>query len=295
MSRRKARRVEAERRASWESSDTPYVIATSSYPLAEARRQAAGGGAFLGWLSRPSDGARVWVSAAEDSAVCVLAPPRAGKTTGVVTPSVIAAPGPVIVTSTKRDVLDATSAIRLCAGECWLFDPSGREAPPPGVEVVRWSPVVSAGTWDTSRVVARSMVAAAVTVSGGANSGSSGEAHFTDKATDTLAPMLYAAHHAGLSMTDVADWLYQADPAEALDLLAEHVEGGGPGANGAADRLAGVGVGRTSRRSPSCPSGCRPPGATACTWWWCSRTCPRSPRGGVVTSRRGSSRCVRPR
>ena len=73
--------------------------------------------------------------------MCVQAPPRTGKTTGVVIPSVIAAPGPVVVTSTKRDVLDATSAIRLCAGECWLFDPSGRETPPPGVDVVRWSPV----------------------------------------------------------------------------------------------------------------------------------------------------------
>ena len=60
----------------------------------------------------------MWVGAEPDSAGCVLAPPRAGKTTGVVIPSVISAPGPVIVTSTKRDVLDATSAIRLLAGDC---------------------------------------------------------------------------------------------------------------------------------------------------------------------------------
>lgn len=125
------------------------------------------------------------------------------------------------VTSTKRDVLDATSAIRLLAGDCWLFDPSGREQAPPGIDLVRWSPVVSAATWDTSRIMARSMVAAALTLTGGdSNSGSGGEAHFTDKAADTLAPMLYAAHHDGLAMTAVADWLYQADPAPALDLLA---------------------------------------------------------------------------
>jgi hypothetical protein len=65
------------------------------------------------------------------------------------------------------------------------------------------------------------MVAAALSLTGaGSPAGASGgEAHFSDKATDTLAPLLYAAFHAGRSMVDVADWLYRADPADPLDLL----------------------------------------------------------------------------
>jgi type IV secretion system protein VirD4 len=175
------------------------------------------------------------VSAPARSAVCVLAPPQAGKTTGVVMPSVAAAPGAVIVTSIKRDVLDATAAVRARAGRCWLFDPSGREIAPPGVQLVRWSPVASARSWDDSRIVARSMVAAALSVTTGpAGPGSNGaEAHFMDKATDTLSPMLYAAFHAGRSMVDVSDWLYQADPTIALDLLAHQAAAGSEGAGGA--------------------------------------------------------------
>ncbi len=232
----KAKRAERARRAAWERDDMPYVIATSPDPFAAARRQAAvmGGGAFLGWAA-DATGARVWIGAPAEAAVCVLAPPRAGKTTGVVMPSVVSAPGPVVVTSIKRDVLDATAALRARVGRCWLFDPSGREVAPPGVEPLRWSPVASAGTWDDSRIVARSMVAAALSLTGpaGGGPGTGGEAHFTDKATDTLAPMLYAAHHAGVSMAEVADWLYRADPAPALDLLAAHHTGGGQGATGA--------------------------------------------------------------
>ena len=45
--------------------------------------------------------------------------------------------------------------------------------------------------------------------------------------------MLYAAYHAGVSMAEVADWLYRADPAPALDLLAAHHAAGGQGATGA--------------------------------------------------------------
>jgi hypothetical protein len=41
-----------------------------------------------------------------------------------------------------------------------------------------------------------------------------------------------AAHHASLSITEVADWLYAADPSEPLDLLAGHAAEGGGGPQG---------------------------------------------------------------
>jgi type IV secretory pathway TraG/TraD family ATPase VirD4 len=43
--------------------------------------------------------------AAPQQALLVIGPPRAGKTAGLVVPNVLAAPGAVIVTSTKPDVM----------------------------------------------------------------------------------------------------------------------------------------------------------------------------------------------
>ena len=51
---------------------------------------------------------RVWISAPPQMAALVLGPPCSGKTRGVVIPNVAAWAGPVLVTSTRRDLLDAT-------------------------------------------------------------------------------------------------------------------------------------------------------------------------------------------
>ena len=66
------------------ASDVPTRIWIDQDPLAHVRELSAssGGGAFLGWRTRP-DGARTWVSAPGEAAVLVLAPPRAGKTRSV--------------------------------------------------------------------------------------------------------------------------------------------------------------------------------------------------------------------
>jgi type IV secretory pathway TraG/TraD family ATPase VirD4 len=59
-----------------------------------------GGGAYLG--TEP-DGK--WVTADRESAVMVLGPPRSGKTSAVIIPALLAAPGAAISTSTKPDVM----------------------------------------------------------------------------------------------------------------------------------------------------------------------------------------------
>src|ERR1700679_1169814 len=70
-----------------------------------------------------TDGHRlIWGGAQQ--AMLVLGPPRSGKTSTLVVPNVLAAPGPVLVTSTKPDVLQATLASRAQMGRCWLLDPT---------------------------------------------------------------------------------------------------------------------------------------------------------------------------
>ncbi|HZU81164.1 MAG TPA: type IV secretory system conjugative DNA transfer family protein, partial [Acidimicrobiales bacterium] len=171
----------------------------------------------------------VW--AAAEQAMLVLGPPRSGKTSGIVVPTVLGAEGPVVSTSTKPDVLQVTAAARGRRGPCLLFDPSGTVEPPPGVEVVRWSPVQSAATWDDALLVARALVGAA---RGQGSDTAARTDHWSERAEALLAPLLHAAHHSGESLASVLSWVDRRQPAPALRVLDEC------GAAVAADGLAGI-------------------------------------------------------
>jgi len=173
-----------------------------------------------------------WVCARPEEAALVLGPPRSGKTSAVVVPAVLAAAGPVVSTSTKLDVLTATLPARRRLGRCWLYDPTGSVPPPPGVEVLRWSPVDGCRRWDDALLVARAMVGAARpwsrTGAGGA------ELHWTERAEALLAPLMHAAALGEVVMAEVARWVNRREAAPALDLLRQH------GADVAADVLSGI-------------------------------------------------------
>lgn len=49
--------------------------------------------------------------------------PRTGKTTSRAIPAILAAPGAVMVTSNKRDIVDGTRDVRAADGPVWVFDP----------------------------------------------------------------------------------------------------------------------------------------------------------------------------
>ena len=171
-------------------------------------------------------------------ALLVLGPPRSGKTTAVAVPNVLCAPGAVVATSTKADLLSATLTARSAEGQCWLLDPTGSQTPPPGVRRIRWSPVAAASSWDESLVVARGMTGAARPV------GRSGEsAHWTERAEALLAPLLLAGHLEGASMQLVLRWVHRQDLDAPRAVLARH------GMDTAGDVLAGIDA--TDRREVS--------------------------------------------
>ncbi len=49
--------------------------------------------------------------------------PRTGKTTSRAIPAILSAPGAVLVTSNKRDIVDGTRDVRAVDGPVWVFDP----------------------------------------------------------------------------------------------------------------------------------------------------------------------------
>ncbi len=186
----------------------------------------AGGGIYLGAGSvGPS-----WAGA--EQAVLVLGPPRSGKTSSIVVPTVLGAPGAVVSTSTKPDVLRATVAARRRRGPCFLYDPSGTVEVPLGVEPVRWSPVQSCRRWDDAMLVARGLVGAARPV--GVHPGTVGADHWNERAESLLAPALHAAALDGADLATVLSWVDRRQAAPALGILDDN------GATRPGDLLAGI-------------------------------------------------------
>jgi type IV secretion system protein VirD4 len=172
----------------------------------------------------------IW--AGPQQALLVLGPPRSGKTSCLVVPNVLAAPGPVLVTSTKPDVLQATLASRSQLGRCWLLDPTGTIEPPPGTNLIRWSPVSPSISWEEALVTARVMTAAA------RPRGTYGDsAHWTERAEALLAPLLHAAALAGAGMRQVHTWVLRQDLYTAMAVLGTR---GKEGADVAVDVLSGI-------------------------------------------------------
>jgi type IV secretory pathway TraG/TraD family ATPase VirD4 len=158
----------------------------------------------------------------------VLGPPRSGKTSSIVIPSVLASHGPVVSTATKPDVMDATWRARSQIGQVWLYDPSGERAEwPRGIRRLCWSP--AAATWDGALLMARAMAAG-----GSSAKGTTNEHHWRERSTALLAPLLHAAHVTDRQITQVLTWVLRAELEPARKALEDH------GAQVAADVLSGI-------------------------------------------------------
>ena len=171
---------------------------TPADPFTAVRQAAwaAGGGVYLGIGAQG-----VPRHARAERAVLVLGPPRAGKTSGVIIPALIAHTGPAVSTSTKGDVAQATRAARSRGGRTWVFDPTGAAAAgSEASEELRWSPVASSVSWDGAILMARAMTSRIGT-------GTTDRSHWASRAQALLAPLLHAAAIHGRDMEAVVDWV----------------------------------------------------------------------------------------
>jgi type IV secretion system protein VirD4 len=172
-----------------------------------------GGGAFLGL----SPGG-AWITADPEHAVMVLGPPRSGKTSTVVIPAMLAAPGPTLSTATKPDVLAATWRARAEIGQVWLFDPSGEQGRlPREIRRLSWSPVTAASSWDAALLMARAMAAC-----GAPGRGTTNESHWRERSSALLAPLLLAANLSGRPVAEVLRWVLRQDLGPAGLTLEDH-------------------------------------------------------------------------
>ena len=188
----------------------------------------AGDGIYLGI------GAGGWAWTGAERSTLVIGPSRVGKTSSLVIPNVLAAPGAAVSTSTKPDVLRATAASRAQRGWTLLYDPSGTIEPPPGVVRVGWSPVTAGRDWDSALIMADSMARATHVGDGGTTLLQGG--HWSERAVSLLAPLLHAAALEGESMATLLHWVDRHDGSHALEVLAARAGQSDP----PADVLAGI-------------------------------------------------------
>jgi len=146
---------------------------------------------------------RAWVLAPHQVGTLVIGPPRSGKTSGVVIPNVLAWDGPCVVTSTRRDVVDACWAVRAQRGTVWCFDPVGvvHDTLPAAVRRLDWSPVSGAAHVDVALARARALLAGSV-------DGTEGRDHWRARGAQLLAALLHAAAVAHLPMSAVQEWVH---------------------------------------------------------------------------------------
>jgi type IV secretion system protein VirD4 len=219
-------------------------------PLGKEKGTFAAGAVTRGWIrqrtwARASDLRRLWVSApvsgrpylgrtgrqgrqmlAAEIEVqpMVVAPPRAGKSSGFVVPWLLDHDGPALVLSTKRDVYDASAGRRASRGRVWVYDPFGDEASAP------FTPLIPARTWSGAIRAGEALASAAHPDQANAAN------EFWDKeAASMLAPLLHACALRGVEMSELVRWLDARHFNDALAAL-KHA-----GADAAADQLEGVG------------------------------------------------------
>ncbi|MBW9211755.1 TraM recognition domain-containing protein [Mumia sp. zg.B21] len=139
--------------------------------------------------------------------------PRTGKTTSRAVPAILEAPGSVLVTSNKRDVVDATREVRALVGPVWVFDPQSLALEEP---TWWWNPL----SYVTDEVRAAKL--AEHFASGSREAGARTDAYFDSAGQDLLAGLLLAAALDHRPITDVYTWLTRPTDETSVDILRAH-------------------------------------------------------------------------
>lgn len=165
---------------------------------------------FLG-LDPAQEHKRVWSSTSDS--LGIVGPPRYGKTSGLIIPSLLYWDGPLVSTSTRGDILAATGDWRRriaqgSGGRVWVYDPFDSE----GYGTMRWSPL--AGCEDPSVCYRRVQAMTAVSSGGIADAD-----HWRSGAALILRGLFHAAALADEPMAQVRRWLARQDVRRPAELI----------------------------------------------------------------------------
>lgn len=168
---------------------------------------------WVGVLMGITVAGRQRIYASPEDTVTLIAGPRIGKSTAYVIPAIADAPGAVLTTSNKRDVLDATRELRATKGRVWAFDPQHIALESPAWW---WNPL----SYVTDDVKAAKL--AAHFASGSRAGDSRGDAYFDNAGQDLLAGFLLAAALDDLPITTAFTWTTTPGDDEPVRILRRH-------------------------------------------------------------------------
>ncbi|MTE14980.1 type IV secretory system conjugative DNA transfer family protein [Nocardia aurantiaca] len=163
--------------------------------------------------------------------------PRQGKTSSRVVPAVLAAIGPVIVTSNKRDVVDATRDVRESKGSpVFVFDPQG--VAPDSHDLSQqqepewyWDPLAWVNVHKPGCEVRAVRLAGHFSdAEGSPSAGQGADSYFDPEAEDLLAGLFLAAACAGDNILRAWEWVNNPNdhtPIEILRSYGMHYMAGG--------------------------------------------------------------------
>lgn len=162
---------------------------------------------------------RMWVPF--ENPTGTLAPTQSGKTRRDLAHKAIDAPGPLLCSTTKADLIEFAGLARTrrpAAGPVLVYDATGTVSWP---AQLRWSPVTGCADPAIAYRRARAMVeAAAVTVEAGGGGSAGNDRVFRERATMVLSAYLLAAALTGRAMHSVVSWATEKPPSlEPVQLL----------------------------------------------------------------------------
>ena len=154
-----------------------------------------------------------------ENATGVIAPQQSGKSLMDLIHKVLAAPGGLIVTSTKLDLFLLTAHARDRAGSpVQVLDLTGAVSWP---DRVRWNPIRGCTTVKTAKRRAQALLRATATESGDT---AGNHAFFERRAIDVMTAYLLAAAISGAGVAEFVDWCQNDTDTEAATILRGHPE-----------------------------------------------------------------------
>jgi type IV secretion system protein VirD4 len=154
------------------------------------------------FVDRHGIGVTSLVAAERCHSVLVLGPTGSFKTHGLVVPAILEWHGPLVATSVKPDLLEATYRQRAASGDALLLDPFSASGRPSA----RWSPLAACTTYADAQAVAAAVSAAHLPAHQARNADAEWR-YWAGLAEKLLAPILFAAETVGASMSDVVRWI----------------------------------------------------------------------------------------
>lgn len=169
----------------------------------------------IGFLLGSTVGTDEKVVTTHEDQIAVWAPTGGGKSLHLMIGACLDAPGALVATSTKPELLDAIMEARTSAGQVWVFDPLDLAT---WVEPMVWDPI--AGAQDSKVAVSRGLAFA---------SGLAGDKtdeqnqFFTGAAALIMTRLMHAAALEGRDMLEVFRWALDLErTTEATEILAAH-------------------------------------------------------------------------